>query len=1063
MKRRLATTAAAACLAVGWTTTLPAQDRTVPAPRKVPLPLPTPTPQGPVIVQPRREIPVEDRRQALLCGADQNLSFERGYLCWTREGDAFGDLPFRGGSIAASRARPDMTLQAGGLGGNYWTDLSFPVGVKGAAYADSGRLGVAGVGRLISSPLALSSRYASFKLASSGGSDLSAALQAKRTDLLALGLSDIAVPAGDASGWVDLAVVSPPRHSPVMQRVVFDLEGRFGLRASWLREQPLQIRFVLRDGSTRGWLAVDDFGLHQADPRPGLIVARHGGDRVFYDSDTPVWGFADTHAHPVHHLAMGGRLIVGDSEASLAQMYDTRVHDRAHAGPVPGLGLKATSNAGIAIGDPHFAEGAPTLVGYPRFNVGTHQQHHPEFFRRAWQGGQRLMVALAVNNQYLPTRGLGVGRDPNLPIDDHSQVFLQLDAMRRMVSANADFMEIALTPRDARRIVLEGKLAVVLGLELDSFGNFKDESFIWGDPGARSDAERLRALPRDPAAAAPLLRETVEAYRRAGVRQAMATHYVDGLFAGVPVQRLEPSLISRAYTERLFDFADGTGEGIAYNAADDLGVLRAVALGGTDFCPGVERFPDMLPAILAVCTPITLGALTRDFIVAGSLPSTINRQGVTPRGRELYAAMMRAGWLVDSEHLSIRSKDDLLAIAARCDYPVMSSHTDTGALSYRSAGRWPAGDDARWAATNTKSIGNLSHEGQVLDRHLSAIRASGGVAGVIMLPYRKKDAELGVPNDLDGSSKTWAQTYLHALSVTGGRGLGLATDRGGVQFLGPRFGPYAAWPLKEEDYKEAKAARTVQRFSQTKGVVYDRPLGTFHPRLFEFGDVNGREEDAWKALAYVTAFPAADPSAPGWASLPDAESVLPSTPQRTPASSDVAHSERITSFVRGWHARREEDLNHPGFANLSDRPWEEAVFWLFRNHPTASGTCVLRTYGADNRVCALNTDGSLPSDAGPILRLWHELRPVHRAWREMNGSGAPLRRLRTLERDWDYNLDGMAHCGLLPDFLQDLRNVGMSAAQMTPLFLSAEDYILSWEKAERTAASVPVRTGTCFN
>lgn len=48
-------------------------------------------------------------------------------------------------------------------------------------------------------------------------------------------------------------------------------------------------------------------------------------------------------------------------------------------------------------------------------------------------------------------------------------------------------------------------------------------------------------------------------------------------------------------------------------------------------------------------------------------------------------------------------------------------------------------------------------------------------------------------------------------------------------------------------------------------------------------------------------------------------------------------------------------------------------------------------------------------------------------------------------RIFDVNTDGIAHYGMLPDFLQDLRNVGIPRALMTPLFTSADAYILLWE------------------
>ena len=45
-------------------------------------------------------------------------------------------------------------------------------------------------------------------------------------------------------------------------------------------------------------------------------------------------------------------------------------------------------------------------------------------------------------------------------------------------------------------------------------------------------------------------------------------------------------------------------------------------------------------------------------------------------------------------------------------------------------------------------------------------------------------------------------------------------------------------------------------------------------------------------------------------------------------------------------------------------------------------------------------------------------------------------------------MDGMAHYGLLPDFLQDLHNVGVQPQDMTALYRSAEDYVRVWERCE---------------
>jgi hypothetical protein len=71
-----------------------------------------------------------------------------------------------------------------------------------------------------------------------------------------------------------------------------------------------------------------------------------------------------------------------------------------------------------------------------------------------------------------------------------------------------------------------------------------------------------------------------------------------------------------------------------------------------------------------------------------------------------------------------------------------------------------------------------------------------------------------------------------------------------------------------------------------------------------------------------------------------------------------------------------------------------------------------------------------------------------------DGSGASLRQSQTGERRFDINTEGVSHYGLLPDFLQDVRNCGAQSEALAPLFRSAEDYLQMWEKCEKRAAEL---------
>ncbi|MFW5968672.1 MAG: hypothetical protein ACOCV2_14200, partial [Persicimonas sp.] len=52
------------------------------------------------------------------------------------------------------------------------------------------------------------------------------------------------------------------------------------------------------------------------------------------------------------------------------------------------------------------------------------------------------------------------------------------------------------------------------------------------------------------------------------------------------------------------------------------------------------------------------------------------------------------------------------------------------------------------------------------------------------------------------------------------------------------------------------------------------------------------------------------------------------------------------------------------------------------------------------------------------------------------------------ERTIDFNTEGMAHLGLVPELIEDVRNDGVTDEELEPLFKSAEGYLRMWERAE---------------
>jgi microsomal dipeptidase-like Zn-dependent dipeptidase len=54
-------------------------------------------------------------------------------------------------------------------------------------------------------------------------------------------------------------------------------------------------------------------------------------------------------------------------------------------------------------------------------------------------------------------------------------------------------------------------------------------------------------------------------------------------------------------------------------------------------------------------------------------------------------------------------------------------------------------------------------------------------------------------------------------------------------------------------------------------------------------------------------------------------------------------------------------------------------------------------------------------------------------------------------RTWDYNREGVAHIGLMPEFMSDLQNVGLTQQELEPLWRSAQGVVDLWRRAQSFA------------
>ena len=665
---------------------------------------------------------------------------------WKASGSAFANAHRTTDSIAGAWLRPVA------LGGNYWMG-PYPMGnhagwVSSAASADA-----AATGSLTSAPFTVTTRYLSFLIA--GARDLARL----RVELQVLPRT----PGGSLPTLIGrdeeyfITLVATGHSGTGFRREVFDLDPYRGHEA--------RIRILDASSASDGYIAADDFEFRDDDPSAALVQTLIG----LREPTAPLWGFADTHAHPAAHLAYAGGFIVGEPDGAM----ESALRFRAAAGPrefgdIPSSIVRLALDLAMGAGG-----GWPTFEAWPRASSTRFQQMHVDWLRRAHAGGLRVMVALAVNNPLLAKLVGG-----NTPADDVTSYRDQLAFLNGFIARHGDFMAIAHSPEELRRIVLQGKLAVVLGIEVEAIGNCQIDC---------TDAQ---------------LDATIDELERLGVRYVFPVHVTNNAFAGAAI----------------------------YND------LFAVANSILTNQPFVVDLRDHVQYRLSDLAPFSM--VSSGTVGEPGNRGHVNELGLQSTGRRLLDTLMRKGWLIDVDHMSEASLTETLAIAERFapnGYPLMSGHTGIRALAL--------------SRTDTNDGRKLKSETLKSDEALARLARLGGLVAPITVPddlhiWDRRIAACG------GTSAAWAQSFLYAMNVMGGRNVALGTDFNGlVAHPGSRFGPNACAGVQEDDRR--RALRPAQVSAQTNGVRYDRPVRSFVKQRFEGNAVTDEERDVWRALAWV--------------------------------------------------------------------------------------------------------------------------------------------------------------------------------------------------------------------
>ena len=269
--------------------------------------------------------------------------------------------------------------------------------------------------------------------------------------------------------------------------------------------------------------------------------------------DGTVFGFVDDHLHITGDMRAGGRVIYGQAfdrfgiAAALGK--DATVHGSDGSLDLTGNLLRNGSPLGT-----HDTHGWPTFSGWPVYNTQTHQQVYYVWLQRAWEAGERLVVAQTVDDEPIcriePSRNAG-GCDETRSIEAQIR---RLRALQDYVDAQSGgpgrgWFRLVYSPAQARQAIKRGKLAVIIGIESSDL--FGCSEHLGRPQCTRKDIDN-----------------GIRAYKQLGVSGMFVAHWVNNAFTGAALEGgakgIFINILNRFQTGRYFTTGrcPGAGQGV---------------------------------------------------------------------------------------------------------------------------------------------------------------------------------------------------------------------------------------------------------------------------------------------------------------------------------------------------------------------------------------------------------------------------------------------------------------------------------------------------------------------
>ena len=464
--------------------------------------------------------------------------------------------------------------------------------------------------------------------------------------------------------------------------------------------------------------------------------------------------------------------------------------------------------------------GAPSFTGWPQWTSTVHQQVYWKWLERAWLGGLRLMVMDAVTNEALcksSTRMSGIDCSLSMP-----EIDLQLQAAKSFQTwldgqyggTGKGWFQIVTDPVQATSVIQQGKLAVVLGIEVDNLFNCHVQ-------GANGPANG-----EGPVCNTAYITQQLTKYYGMGVRHIFPIHNFDNAF-GAP-----------AAWQDAINVGNYVSEGNFYTATD---------CSSQDYGFYLNPTQELLELTLGFNLPLLPVYQSPPWATCHSGP------GLTSLGDTLIQQAMNMGMMIDVDHMSITSFNDTIALANQQTPKyggIAATHVQFFDLYTKTyAGTSNGGRHERMrTATQLQSLKSLGGVIAVMLKDDVQDTSMGwclpGVSLLTCAPSPLGPGPIGgqftinyggLTNDCMYSTKEWSQAYLYGVNAMGGP-VGMGSDFNGIAgHVGPRFGSGACggnWA--ERTLQEAANNRLVYPFTLPGFGTFDKQVSG--QRAFDFNN-----------------------------------------------------------------------------------------------------------------------------------------------------------------------------------------------------------------------------------